>query len=450
MSLLKTTDPAHDSEPTLKLSSEPAKKVRWHPGWVILAIASAGVFMSAPGQSYSVAAFIDPMLNELQLNRTTYSAAYLFATLIGGFTLPWVGRQVDQFGARIMLPLVAFLLGLACFWMSSVTHIAGLYFGFTMIRCLGQGSLTLISTWLIGEWFEHRRGLATGLVGLGGAFSVMWFPKFNDFLIKQYNWRIAWIVLALIVWTVLILPGLLWIRNRPEDIGLLPDWKTPGDDESSPIDDENSQLPKSTRIPPTTESWTVQEARRTATFWKLAAVVATCSMIGTGLIFHQASLLAEKNVSRGDALLLLGVQAGVATLVSIFAGYLTDRVESRFLLAATMFFLGLALLLLIFLPSPELAILYSGLLGVQGGFVRTTGTVVWINYYGRLHQGAVRGYAMSLMVIAAAFGPLPLALSDDYLGSYQPALIAFLMIPVCAGLFVLSARQPMKSDLQNS
>jgi MFS family permease len=442
MSLLQTANPARDSEPTLK--KPPV--VRWHPGWVILGIASAGVFMSAPGQSYSVAAFIDPMLTELHLNRTGYSAAYLVATLLGGLTLPWVGRKVDEFGARKMMPLVAVLLGFACVWMGSIQHIVGLYIGFSMIRCLGQGSLTLISTWLIGEWFEHRRGLATGLVGLGGALSVMFFPWFNDQLIGQFGWRNAWMILAAIVWIVLVVPGVLFIRNRPEDMGLLPDWKKPGDKTTSP---KQKSVEKKTRwaiIEPTTDSWTVQEARQTPTFWKLVAAVSVCSMIGTGLIFHQTSLLAEKDVLRENALWMLGVQAMVATLVSIVAGYLTDRVEARYMLAFSMLFLSLALLLLIFLPSPKFAFLYSALLGMQGGIIRTTGTVVWINYYGRLHQGAVRGFALSLMVIAAAFGPLPLALANDNWGSYQTTLIAFLILPVIAGFTVLSAKQPLKTD----
>ena len=80
----------------------------------MLAIAAATIFMSAPGQSFSVAAFVDPMLAELKTDRTSYSMAYMVATLIGGIILPFVGRTVDRFGARIVLPIIAILLGGAC------------------------------------------------------------------------------------------------------------------------------------------------------------------------------------------------------------------------------------------------------------------------------------------------------------------------------------------------
>jgi MFS family permease len=167
-------------------------------------------------------------------------------------------------------------------------------------------------------------------------------------------------------------------------------------------------------------------------------------MIGTGLVFHQVSLLGEHGVSRSDTLILLGVQALVGTVTSIVAGYLTDRMQARYLLAACSLFLTLALLLLIVMPSSGYAFVYAGLLGLQGGIIRSTGTVIWINYYGRLYQGAVRGFAMSVMVIAAAFGPLPLALAKDYLGGYQTVLCGFLILPVLATVVVLSAKMPVK------
>ncbi|MBT4867070.1 MAG: hypothetical protein HON53_18355, partial [Planctomycetaceae bacterium] len=138
------------------------------------------------------------------------------------------------------------------------------------------------------------------------------------------------------------------------------------------------------------------------------------------------------------------VQAVVGTASSVVAGYLTDRIQARYLLAASMLFISTALALWMWVPSPAIAVVYAGLLGLQGGIIRTTGTVVWINYYGRLYQGAVRGLAMSIMVIAAAFGPLPLALAKDHFGSYQFALGCFLVFPLIAGVAVLTAEPPVK------
>ena len=141
---VQTTEPP--AELDLQISTE--SPARFHPGWVILGMSAVIVFMSAPGQSYSVAAFIDPMLTELGMLRTQFSLAYLVATVLGGLTLPMMGRMLDSVGARKMLPVVALLLAMACLWMGSIHHVAALYLGFAMIRCLGQGTLTLISSWI--------------------------------------------------------------------------------------------------------------------------------------------------------------------------------------------------------------------------------------------------------------------------------------------------------------
>jgi len=396
------------------------------------------MFLSAPGQSFSVAVFIDPMLGDLGFQRTSFSGAYLFAGLCGGLVLPGVGYLLDRWGARRMLPLLGLLLGAACLWMSSIGDLAGLYAGFTMIRCIGQGALTLTATWLVGEWFQQRRGLAMGIVGLGGAISVMVIPLVNDLLISQFGWRMTWMALAGMVWIGLVLPALILVRDRPEPLGLLSDGRWPRDRVAGAAVADSPEREGESRE----ASFRVLEAMRMSSFWKLLAVWCTTAMVGTGLIFHQVSLLAVHGVARKDALLLLALQAIVATVTGLWAGILTDRGHERFLLAGSMLFLGSGVCLLLWLPTPGWAVLYGGLLGMQGGIIRTAGTAVWINYYGRENQGAIRGVAMAAAVVAAAFGPLPLALSWDQTGSYALALGIFAVIPLISGLCVFTAKRP--------
>ncbi|MDP6718529.1 MAG: hypothetical protein QGF59_07775, partial [Pirellulaceae bacterium] len=77
-----------------------SRRYRFFPGWTMLGISAAAQFMSAPGQSYSVAAFKDPMQAGLGISETNYSLAYGFATVISGLSLPYVGRLIDRLGAR--------------------------------------------------------------------------------------------------------------------------------------------------------------------------------------------------------------------------------------------------------------------------------------------------------------------------------------------------------------
>ncbi|MDG2129867.1 MAG: MFS transporter [Fuerstiella sp.] len=427
----------------------------------MLGIAAATTFMSAPGQSFSVAAFVDPMLNDLGLDRTNYSFAYMTATLIGGCMLPLIGRLVDRFGARLVLPVVATALGLACTWMSSLTGAVGLYVGFTMIRCLGQGSLTLIANWIVGEWFHTYRGRAAGICAVGGTASVLIIPQVNNLLIGACGWRDTWLMLGGMVIVTLVLPAGLLLRDRPEPLGLLPDGLFPNDDnqpdsrfagrgDDSEFAEGSAENPAVTAnhasvIDTDDESFTVREALCTSAFWKIASVVGTVSLVGTGLMFHQVSIVAEHGVSRSLALGSLGVQAGAATASALIAGCLIDRMQARYVLACSMALEICAIFLLIFLPAAGWITVYSALLGLHGGIIRSAGCIVWINFYGRKHQGAIQGMSMSIMVLAAALGPVPPALAHDFAGSYEPALWLFLILPALAGVAVLTASPPTKN-----
>ncbi len=426
----------------------------------MLGVSAAAQYMSAPGQSYSVAAFKDPMRAGLGVSETDYSLAYSCATVVSACLLPYVGRLVDRHGARVMLPIIATGLGCGCWMMSHVDSLPTLYLGFGIVRSLGQGALSLVSVWIVGEWFERRRGIATAMAGLGGGLSVMTIPLINNWLIENYGWQTAWQGLAWGVWLMLILPGILILRNRPEDLGLHPDGVDPKADSPGLSDNEVSELsvksrdvsdvaPKSSSGPTITsmeDSWTVHEVLRNATFWKLLCVPATSGLVGTGLVFHQVELLKRHGLDRTESLLMMTLQAGCAMLLQFPVGWLTDRVPSRYILAAAMMFLATATLLVINMPFTWMAGVYALLLGLHGSVMRSTGTVVWINYYGRAHQGAVRGVAWSAMILAAAIGPLPLAISSDYYGAYEPALIAFLALPMFAAAAVWTAHPPQRAD----
>ena len=404
---------------------------------MILGVAMTGMFMSGPGQSYSVAAFIDPMLADLGLLRSQYSLAYLVATLISGASLPFVGRALDRLGARLLLPAIALLLGLACHWMAGVRHLPGLYLGLTMVRCLGQGALTLVSTWMVGQWFVRRRGLAMGLLGLGSTFSFMAFPAGNLRLIEGYGWRGAWTTLGFVVWALLCLPAALLVRNRPEDLDPTADRPPTGPGDRSA---------RTATLRESEPGWTARQAIRTAAFWRVVSALATSGMVTTGLVFHQVSILGGRGVSQESALGLLGVQAAFACVMSLVGGYLADRIPPRHLLSASMVLMAMAIVLLLGVRSPLAALPYSALLGMHTGIQRCSGSVTLINFFGRAHFGSVHGIAMALVIGAAALGPLPLALAQDFLGGYRPALLLLLFFPVASAMAVWSAHPPGRPE----
>ncbi|MEN1680997.1 MAG: MFS transporter [Planctomycetota bacterium] len=400
----------------------------WFLGWQMVAIAAAAFFVSAPGQSYSVAAFKGPMRESLALTDTQFSLAYTVATIVSGLMLPVVGVLLDRHGASRVLPLLTLLLAAACAGMSWVGGLATLCLGMCCVRSLGQGAMTLSGNWLIGEWFVRRRGLATAIGALGGSLSVLCVPLFNERAISTLGWRWAWVVLGAGVVGLMFVPSLLAIRDRPEDEGLAPD----GDPPRPPM---ARTRPDAEPASPNARGTSVLRELR---FWAVLAPIATTAMVITGLVFHSVSILGERGLSRSVALSLVSAQALVALAGTPVAGWLTDRLGARAMLAASMACLLSGPLLALAAPNRWALAAYVATLGAAEAANRTAGVTVWLDYYGRTGQGMVRGLAMAGTVFGAAIGPLPLAVVHDISGGYGTALVAFAALAACAGLAVLA------------
>ena len=200
-----------------------AARIPFFYGWIILPVASMALFISGPGQTYSVSVFVDPIINDLGWSRTTLSGLYTAGSLTAALVMVLIGRLLDRYGARVMLCFVVVLFSIVVACMSLISHPVHLYLGFAGIRTLGQGSLTLIPTTLVAIWFIRLRGRATALTTLGMGASTAAFPPLIHWLISTSDWRQAWIVLSILVCALLLLPSLLLIRRSPESVGLLPD-----------------------------------------------------------------------------------------------------------------------------------------------------------------------------------------------------------------------------------
>jgi len=399
-------------------------------GWVILAAGTLGTVMMGPSQTFTVALFTDTFVTELGISRSMISLIYGGATLGASLLLPLTGRLVDRHGTRRMMLLVTLAFVASCAAMSRVMGAASLLLALLALRYLGFGSMQLVSNNVIAQWFVRRRGLAMGLAGQSLAISLFAFPALADALIQQFTWRGAWIGLSLIVLFIAVPAAWLLFRDRPELYGLQPDGVGPLD-----------------RLYPNLASeqdWTLAEARHTSAFWVFTLAFMVFATVMAGLVFHQASLFAERGLSRDNAVTAFQVMAIVSIAGNLGMGYLLDRVSARLLLVLQLALLAAALLLLQVMNTSWIALLYAVLLGLTMGGNRVMDSTVWAKYFGRRHLGSIRGATMIGSVGGTALGAYPLGLSLDLTGSYSPALIALLVPLIVIGFAMLFVKRPQK------
>jgi MFS family permease len=394
-------------------------------GWHVVAASSAALALTAPGQTAGVAAFIDPVIDDLGVSRTAVSTAYLIGTLVGALTMPLVGRALDRHAVRRTMAVIGVVFGAFLLGLSAVTSIVGLTAGFVGIRMAGQGALGLAATTATALWFTRRRGTAIGLVSAVGAAGISLAPVLLERLVAAHGWRAVWAAEGALIWLTVVPLALLVMRDRPEQLGQVPDGVRAEGRNAEP-------------------AWglTRQQAVRTGWFWLVTAAVSVSGMLATAVAFHQISLLGERGLSSTEAAANFLPQTAAALLATFAVGALVDRVRPSAALAGCMLLLAGALLWGV-VVTPGLSALGFGLiLGAAAGSIRSLEAATVPKVFGTVHLGSIRGLVAAFSVGSTAFGPLLFAAVRDTTGSYTAVLVGSALLPMAVAAGAAVVRQP--------
>lgn len=394
--------------------------------WTVLWLAAITSTLTGPGQTIGVAVFIDHFVDDLHLSRAQISGAYLVGTLIGATLLPAVGRFIDRRGVRRVQVLIGLLFSLALVNMSFVNGLVWLTLGFTGIRLLGQGSLSLVATVTVSLSFVRNRGTAIGIFSTVSSSLMALVPVALAVVISQVGWRSAWLVSAVVV--AMTVAPIAWFGLRGLPTG------------TSTAPPTTADEPR----PATNGSFDRAQAMRTRAFWLLVAISSTASMLGTALNFHQIDLLGETGISKTAAAALFIPQVIGATIAGLSVGYIGDRIGTRYLPAAGMVLLISAHWLAAIVGPGAVAFIYAVVLGAAGGATRTITATLVPAWFGTDHLGSIQGSLTLFGVGASALGPVALALTESAFGSYPPALLALSTLPVAVLLFALGPQQKLR------
>ncbi len=394
----------------------------------ILVIATIAGAMTAPGQTVSVSVFVDHLIADLGLSREGVSTAYLIGTLTGALVLPTVGRLIDRAGARRAMIAIGIAFGLGLVAMSGVQGFVTLAIGFTLIRLLGQGSLSLVSSVALTHWYERRRGTMFGFMMTGVAALMSLGPILLNLAIEAYSWRTAWILAALAVWLVVVPMAWFGLVDRPSDVG-------------QSVDGDPAPEPSAPVVAPAT-SHTRRQALGESRFWVLSATVGTTAMLITALNFHQISILGEKGLSSTEAAAMFLPQVAGAIVVGLAVGALADRISPRYLLAASMALMAIALLMVPFIERGWSVVLYGIVLGATAGAQRPLAATMLPRWFGLAHIGAIQGVSTFVGVGASAAGPVALAVARTLTGGYGTAAAISALLPLAMLFASLTVTEP--------
>lgn len=403
-------------------------------GWVIVVAAIIGRVMTSPGQTYAVSIFIERFIEELGITRSLVSTLYTIGTMAAALSLPFVGRQFDKRGPRVMVVIITVLFALAVCYMSTVRNAVMLGIGFVLLRTLGQGALGMVSGNVINMWWVRRRG---AILGIAGVISSMLgnglFPSFIHLLIGRFTWRTSYLILGAMLIAIMLPVGLIFYRRRPEVYGLQPDGRASG------------RADEGVAKGLIEENWTRAEALRTPAFWIMSLGMSSIAMLSTGLQFHQVSIFADSGLTAAAAAAAYIPISAASAVMMLAGGVLIDRVPVRYLLFGALVGQAAALVMAPHLAGRSSALAYGAVLGMTGGTMNIVAQAVWANYFGRQHLGSIAGVASLVTIAGSALGPMPMGIARDLLGSYTTALTVSAVLPLALGVAALCTRRPERS-----
>src|SRR5262245_38640981 len=177
-------------------------------GWVIV---GTGVVVSCigVGAMLSLSIFLQPISEAMGWSRTGVSTAAMVSWLSMGIgSLLW-GALSDRVGTRMVVLLGGALLGLGLVSASQAATLGQFQVLFGVLVGLAAGSFYAPLTATTTRWFTEHRSLAVALVSAGLSLGSTLIGPLARWLITDYDWRVAMLVIGNLAWLVIIPAGLL-------------------------------------------------------------------------------------------------------------------------------------------------------------------------------------------------------------------------------------------------
>jgi MFS family permease len=390
-------------------------------GWVVLGAAFAIITLGI-GALFTLGVFLRPIEEAMGWSRSGISAIAWLNWVIMGLGSFVAGSLSDRFGTRVVVLAGGGILGLGLVLSSQVTALWQFYLTFGVLVGAGVSAFYVPLTVTAIKWFGGRRGLAAGVVSAGNGFGILLLSPLSRWLINEFDWRAALLILGDLAWLVVI-PAALLIRNSPGEVGQ-PAGGTPARREDS-LGAEG--------VRPVLRSWP---------FWAIALTHFACCAAHSGPIFHMVSHAMDHGVARMAAATILGVSGFSSIFGRIATGMVADRIGAKPTLLAVLLLQAGAILLYLFASDLGALYLLALVFGVGYGGAMPLYALVTRQYFGERVMGAAYGAVFLISCLGMGVGSYAGGFIHDALGSYQWLFLGSFGIGTMAVVLGLTLRAP--------
>lgn len=391
---------------------------RFFYGWIIVGVTFL-TMLAASGVRAVPSVLILPLEHEFGWSRSVVALAVSINLFLFGLCGPFAAAVMERIGMRAMMLVALLTMGIAVILTTQIRAAWQLQLLWGVVVGIGAGALSgWVAATVSNRWFVERRGLIVGVLTAAGATGQLIFLPILASAIEAVGWRLAVLVVAAVA-LALVPIVLFFIRDSPQEIGLLPYGAKQSDVVATP-------LRLSTSNPFTAAIQTLMQGLRNRDFRLLAGTFFICGastngLIGTHLIPHSVEHGMTEVVAAG----LLATIGAFDIVGTIASGWLSDRFDNRWLLV---WYYGLRGLALLFLPYAfgtgffgiALFVVFYGLdwVATVPPTVRLTADI-----FGKQNAGRVFAWIFVAHQLGAASVSYAAGIMHDWFGDYRAAFL---------------------------
>jgi MFS family permease len=391
---------------------------------------------------YAGAVINSAMLHQIPMTRSTFGLGFTLLNLFVGLPSIAIARSIERWGVRATFILGDVLICAGSLWRAFLTAHPWQYlvgYGVLIGTGIGFGTNIPLAT-VISRWFARYRGRAMAIAltasGFGGFVSA---PLIGSVVTRHaLGFRAGWIVVAGVA-IISILIAYLSIKEKPEDLGQMPDGE-----EANTVAPPRSAPERLV----TQRTWTPNEAFNTPAYWLIVIGSIACQYPTFFLVAHWILYLRGNGMSAAAAMWAMSVFTISNVGGRLAGGFLTDIMPARYVFA-----LGLgSYVLASFVTLREghgdnsTQFMAAVLFGVGFGCSFVCMNTITANYYSHSAVPMLNGVMMLLSSLVCAPAGFVGGRLFDKCGSYVPAFELNLIILFVGIIAVFFAKMPRKRE----
>ena len=384
-------------------------------GWKSLLAATIGTMCGIfTLTNYTQGFFVGPVTSEFGWSAPQFFLSYTVLMCSGLLTGPLIGFIAQKVGLRTVgiIGLIGHSLAYVVLSLNNGSLMLW-YLSWALVAILGAGSLPIIWTGVLNNWFSKHRGKAIGITMAGTGLGAFLLPPIVEFFIANHGWRTAYRGIGLGALCVSLPIVLALVKEKPEA------------NEVAQTQEASNQV----------TSWglTTREAIRTKQFWILGAVLFLTVIVVAGWLSNFERIMTEQGFERSSIAQIAAVMGLTVILGRLMVGALVDRfwapgVAACFFLVAT---LGLLILIMTQVTLAS-ALVVAVMIGLAAGAELDLLAYLTGKYFGPAHYPAVFGVIIAFFTVGAGMAPPIFGMAAQVFQGYETVLL------ISVGLLLLS------------